>query len=141
MMPFSDPIDKIEAGQVVGSGVFVDEMDRPCGERKMARVEKAKLVRKRRRREQNYGGREERSSCSHRYLSSLLVLMNKYVDPEHVMDSAAKLFVDVKSVKLGKMRPNQKLRRIFNGWIKFFGVCHCRRALREIEQSKIPGLK
>ena len=57
------------------------------------------------------------------------------------MDTVARLIVGVESAKLGKLRPNQKLRRIYNGWINFSGVGHCKRAMREIEQSKNRGMK
>ena len=46
----------------------------------------------------------------------------KNVEPEHVMDTVAKMFVGDESVKLGKLRPNQKISRIYNGWINSSGV-------------------
>ena len=52
----------------------MDEMDRPGGERKVARIEKFNLVKEER------GGREERSRSCYRCLSSLLALMQKMLN-------------------------------------------------------------
>ena len=56
------------------------------------------------------------------------------------MNTLKKLFSGVEIVKLGKLRQNPKLRRIYNCWI-VFGVDHCQKAMREIEHGKIPGMK
>ena len=140
-MTFSDQMDKIEEGQAVGSAVFVEEMEKPGGEWKAGRVENFKLAKEE---------KEERAKLwrARRKIEEMLPLSFKFVgfdaknvEPEQVVNTVAKLSVGVDSVKLGKLRPNQKKRRIYNGWINFLGVGHCKRAIREIEEGKIPGMK
>ena len=66
-------MDKIEAGQAIGSCVFVNEMDRPGGERKVTRVEKFRLVKEE---------KEERAKLwrARRKIEKLLPLSFKFFD-------------------------------------------------------------
>ena len=140
-MIFSDQMDKTEEGQAAGSAFFVEEMEKPGGEWKAGRVENIKLAKEE---------KEGRAKLwrARRKIEEMLPLSFKFVgfdakkvEPEQVMNTVAKLFVGVDNVKLGKLRPNQKKSRIYKGWINFFGVGHCKKAIREIEEGKIPGMK
>ena len=60
-------------------------------------------------------------------------------EPKKVLITVLKLFKSAKSVKLGKLRPNQKKRIktewVYNGWVNFFGIGDCNRAKRRIQKK------
>ena len=60
-------------------------------------------------------------------------------EPKKVLSTVLKLFKSAKSVKLGKLRPNQKkgikTEWVYNGWVNFFGIGDCNRAKRRIQKK------
>ena len=61
-------------------------------------------------------------------------------EPKEVLAKVKKLFKKTDSVKLGKLRPNQKRgpknEWRYHGWLNFFGVGDCRRKRKLIESNK-----
>ena len=59
--------------------------------------------------------------------------------PGKVLAKVSKLFKEAKSVKVGKLRPNQKkgLKNEwkYNGWVNFFGIGDCKRAKIRIQKK------
>ena len=65
---------------------------------------------------------------------------NTDCEPKEVLEKVRKFSKKADSVKLGKLRPNQKRgpknQWLYQGWLNFFGVGDCRRARKLIESNK-----
>ena len=114
-MPLSDPMDKVEAGQVVRSGIFVDEMDRPGGEPKVARVEKAEFM------------MEEKGESE-----------SKIISVEPLLRGCMSVLKVQNSESWGQIKSLEKLVKVGSIYLVLVIV---RRQLRETEQGKIHGMK
>ena len=120
---------------VPGQGVNVDEFLSPGGRRKEIRVNCLSDLAK-----------EKALFARRRKLDLDLATSIKFVnfqascEPDKILSKVWKFFKNAKSVKIGKLRPNQKrgeekqLR--YNGWVNFFGSGDCNRAKRLIERKK-----
>ena len=120
---------------VPGQGVNVEKFISPGGRRKEIRVKCLSGLAK-----------EKALFTRRRKLDLDLATSIKFVnfqancEPGKVLSKVWKLFKNAKSVKIGKLRPNQKrgekkLWR-YNGWVNFFGSGDCNRAKRLIVKEK-----
>ena len=126
---------------------FVDELECPGGERKKAYVAKLKLDRD-----------CKAEMAKYRYkpqVDTSLAISFKFENfaancqPGEALGKVEKLFNGIKQVKLGKLRPNDKISADkcqwkYNGWIDFYGSADCRRAmdlLKQDQKNKYNGMK
>ena len=130
---------------ILGEGVCVSEIAVPGGEAKKAKKEHCLKI-KADRETDEYNRSFYRPPK--RKVEDLLPLSFKFVGfdangipVEEVMGHVKQLFFGVESVALGKLRPNQEKNPVYNGWVNFLGVGHCKKAIRAVQERKFGSMK
>ena len=126
---------------------FVDEFECPGGERKKANVAKMKLDRDCKVEMAKYGYKPNvDTSLANSFMFEIFAAN---CQSGEALGKMEKLFHGIRQVKLGKLRPNDKISADkcqwkYNGWIDFYGSADCRRAmdlLNHDQKNKNNGMK
>ena len=118
---------------------FVDEFECPGGERKKAYVDKLKLDRYCKAEMAKYRYKPKVDTIL--AISFMFENFAAICQPGEAVGKVEKLFNGIKQVKLGKLRPNNKISADkcqwkYNGWIDFYGSADCRRAMDFLKQDQ-----
>ena len=120
---------------VPGQGVNVNEFLSPGGRRKEIRVKCFKGFKK-----DKDLYRTRRQVDLDLATSIRFVNFQAKCEPGQVLAKVWKIFKNAKSIKLGKLRPNQKRGEKkqwrYNGWVNFFGSGDCKRARSLVEKKR-----
>ena len=118
-----------------GQGVNVNEFLSPGGRRKEIRVKCFEGFKKDK---ELY--RTRRQVDLDLATSIRFVNFQAKCEPGQVLAKVWNIFKNAKSIKLGKLRPNQKTGEKkqwrYNGWVNFFGSGDCKRARSLIEKKR-----
>ena len=125
--------EHFDPDDIFGESICVSEIAVPGGEAKKAKKEHCLKI-KADRETDEYNRSFYRPPK--RKVEDLLPLSFKLVGydangipVEEVMGHVKQLFFGVESVTLGKLRPNQKKNLVYNGWVNFLDVVHCKKAI------------
>ena len=123
-------------GDIPGSGINANKFLSPGGNKKAIRI---KCLENLKVKKEDFLMKSGRCVKFEPATSLKFRIFKAKCEPKKVLSTVLKLFNSAKSVKLGKLWPNQKkgmkTEWVYNGWVNFFGIGDCNRAKIRIQKK------